>query len=115
VHLSYLLLNCTSRLEDDEQLIREHEGFSEDDQQHIMDVFDELCPPPCLDVLEIERFFGRWFPRWMRSTAAVLLENLRILTMDDLPCCIELPNVMCQLLHNPVSVSIFGAIFSFYI
>jgi hypothetical protein len=63
VHLSYLLLNCTSRLEDDGQLVREDKGFSEEEQQHIVEVFDELCPPPCIDVLEIEGFFGRWFPR----------------------------------------------------
>jgi hypothetical protein len=39
-----------------------------------VEVLDELCPPPCVDVLEIEGFFGRWFPRWMRSTAAVPLK-----------------------------------------
>jgi hypothetical protein len=52
---------------------------------------------PCLDVLEMEGFFGRWFSRWMRSTAAVPLENLRIPTMDDLPCCRVLPNGLCHL------------------
>lgn len=97
VHLSYLLLNCTSKLEDDGQLIRDDETFSEEEQQQIVEVFDDLCPPPCLDVLEIEGFFGRLFPRWMRSTAVVPLENLRILTMDDLPCCTELPNGLCHL------------------
>ncbi|OEL16237.1 putative disease resistance RPP13-like protein 1 [Dichanthelium oligosanthes] len=97
VHLSYLLLNCTSRLEEDDQLVRNDEGFSEEERQRIADVFDELCPPPCLDVLQIEGYFGRWFPRWMASTAAAPLENLRILTMDDLPCCTELPNGLCHI------------------
>jgi hypothetical protein len=46
VHLSYLLLNYTSRLEDDGQLVREDEGFYEEEQQHIVEVYDELCPPP---------------------------------------------------------------------
>ncbi|XP_066339311.1 uncharacterized protein [Miscanthus floridulus] len=31
---------------------------------------------------------------WMMSAAA---ESLRILTMEDLPCCMELPNGLCQL------------------
>jgi hypothetical protein len=98
VHLSYLELSCTSRLKDDTQLVKEDdEGFSEEEQQRIVEVFDELRPPPCLDALEIEGFFGRCFPRWMGPMAAVPLENLRILAMDDLPCCTELPNGLCRL------------------
>ncbi|XP_066341041.1 putative disease resistance protein RGA1 [Miscanthus floridulus] len=82
VHLSYLCLHLTSL---------------EEEQQHIEKVFDELCPPPCLETLEIEGYFGQRLPRWMTSTAIVSLGFLRILTMEDLLYCIELPDSLLQL------------------
>ncbi|CAD6257910.1 unnamed protein product [Miscanthus lutarioriparius] len=80
VHLSYLCLQCTSTHGGAHWLVKQEE------QQQIEKVFDELCPPPCLENLEI---LGNWVP-WK-------LEYSKFLTMDDLPYCTELPDGLYQL------------------
>ncbi|XP_062197801.1 putative disease resistance protein RGA1 [Phragmites australis] len=110
VRLSYLLLSCISRHRDDGRLVKEEESISEKEQQQIEELFDELCPPPCLEFLQIRGYFGRRLPRWMISTTVEPLGCLRILMMEDLPCCTELPDSLCrlpcleflQILHAPV-------------
>ncbi|CAL4982304.1 unnamed protein product [Urochloa decumbens] len=98
VRLTYLNLECASRLGDDGQLVKEEEeGASEKVQQQIEEVFDELCPPSSLENLDIVGYFGQRLPRWMTSTTVGPLQSLRILTMDNLACCMELPNGLCQL------------------
>jgi len=97
IHLSYLLLSCTSRYQDDGQLVNGEEGISEKEQQQIEDLFDELCPPTCLEFLQIRGYFGRQLPRWMRLPTVQPLGCLRILMLEDLPCCTELPDGLCRL------------------
>ncbi|KAG2560393.1 hypothetical protein PVAP13_8KG060500 [Panicum virgatum] len=97
VRLSYLFLECTSRIRHDGRLVKDEEGNPEQQQRQIEEVFNELSPPSGLENLNIEGYFGRWLPRWMMSTAAVPLGSLRILMLDDLTCCTELPNGLCQL------------------
>ncbi|KAL6658410.1 hypothetical protein ACP70R_003996 [Stipagrostis hirtigluma subsp. patula] len=96
VHLSYLSLSCTSRIRDGDRLVKEEEGISEEEQQRIEEVFDELYPPHCLENLNIEGYFGRRLPRWV-TTAVPPFGSLRILTIEDLPCCTELPDGLCRL------------------
>jgi hypothetical protein len=99
-HLTLLSLECTSKLGDDDcQIIEEKEGISENEQRQIEEVFDELCPPSSLENLVINGYFGQGLPRWMKSTevAPAPLLSLRILMMNDLACCTELPNGLCQL------------------
>ncbi|CAD6258009.1 unnamed protein product [Miscanthus lutarioriparius] len=91
VCLSYLYLQCTSSSGGAHQMVKQEE------QQHIEKVFDELCPPPCLEKLAIEGYFIQRLPKWMTSTAIVSLGCLRILFMEDLPYCIELPDSLFQL------------------
>ncbi|XP_066339387.1 disease resistance protein RGA2-like [Miscanthus floridulus] len=91
VCLSYLSLQCTSSSGGAHRLVKQEE------QQHIEKVFDELCPPPCLENLTIEGYIGQRLPRWMTSTAIVSLGCLRNLSMQDLPYCIELPDSLFQL------------------
>ncbi|CAN6374296.1 unnamed protein product [Urochloa humidicola] len=98
VHLTYLSLECNGRLGDSGQLVKEDkEGASEKVQRQIEEVFDELYPPSSLENLAIDGYFGQRLPRWMTSAAIVPLENLRILMMDNLACCMELPSGLCQL------------------
>jgi len=97
VWLSRLCLECTSRIKHDGQLIKDDEGIPEEQQQQIEEVFNELQPPSSLESLEISGYFGQRLPRWMMSTTVMPLGSLRILLMDDLTCCTELPNGLCQL------------------
>ncbi|KAG2556031.1 hypothetical protein PVAP13_8NG086300 [Panicum virgatum] len=97
VRLSRLFLECTSRIEHDGQLVRDEEGIPEEQQQQIEEVFNELQPPSGLENLDISGYFGQRLPRWMMSTTVMPLGSLRILMMDDLACCTELPNGLCQL------------------
>ncbi|CAD6343900.1 unnamed protein product [Miscanthus lutarioriparius] len=94
--LRELALSCTSRLGADGRLEKDKEGDSEKKLQ-IEEVFNELCPPSSLENLHIHGYFGQRLPRWMMSTESMPLESLRILTMDDLACCTELPDGLCQL------------------
>ncbi|XP_066334998.1 putative disease resistance protein RGA1 [Miscanthus floridulus] len=95
--LRHLSLGCTSRPRDDGLLAKEEEGISEKAKRQIEEVFDELCPPLGLENLEIEGYFGERLPRWMMLTAVTPLQSLRILRMDDLTCCTELPSGLSQL------------------
>jgi hypothetical protein len=97
VHLSYLFLDCTSRLGDDGQLVKGKEGILGQEQRQIEEVFDQLCPPPSLANLAIKGFFGQRPPKWMTLTEVMPLGSLKILMMDDLAYCTELPSGLCQL------------------
>ncbi|KAI4974540.1 hypothetical protein ZWY2020_047820 [Hordeum vulgare] len=93
-HLTNLYLQCSSILWVD-GLIKD-EGVSE--QRQIKEVFDGLCPPPTLDFLDMEGYFGRQLPGWMTSTLLPSsLRCLRTLSMEDLACCTQLPDGLCQL------------------
>ncbi|VAI94328.1 unnamed protein product [Triticum turgidum subsp. durum] len=95
-HLISLLLFCTSKLGDD-GLVKRKEGVSEEEQQRIEKVIDKLCPPPGVEDLQINGYFGRQLPSWMMSTSMVPLNNLKTILFNDLACCTQLPNGLCQL------------------
>ncbi|KAF8745051.1 hypothetical protein HU200_013463 [Digitaria exilis] len=92
VYLRTLALICTDTLS-----IRPDEGISENEQQRVEEVFDELCPPLGLEFLLIGGYFGRRLPRWMKSASVVYLRSLRILSLHDLVFSTELPVGLCQL------------------
>ncbi|VAI42164.1 unnamed protein product [Triticum turgidum subsp. durum] len=89
VHITHLNLKCSSVLGDNGMI-------EEEEQQRIEVVFDELCPPPRLEILFVEGYFGRRLPRWMMSSD-LPLNSLRILFICDLACCTQLPDGSCQL------------------
>ncbi|KAK1610185.1 hypothetical protein QYE76_033858 [Lolium multiflorum] len=90
VHLTDLILRCSSRTDDG--LVKD-----EEEERKIVELFDKLCPPPCLDFLEIVGYFGQWLPSWMMSTSAVALESLKTLWMTNLTSCTQLPDGLCKL------------------
>ncbi|XBI32434.1 hypothetical protein VPH35_055887 [Triticum aestivum] len=94
-HLITLTLVCTSKLGDD-GFVKEKEDVSEEEQQRIEKVLDKLCPPPGVEFLQITGYFGRQLPSWMISTSMLSLNNLKTLLFDDLACCRQLPNGLCQ-------------------
>ncbi|CAL4994870.1 unnamed protein product [Urochloa decumbens] len=96
-HLSYLQLACTTSIGGDDQLVIGEECIAENKQRQIEEVFDMLRPPPSLENLGIKGYYGRRIPEWMMSTTAMLLPNLRIVSMHDLVCCRELPSFLYQL------------------
>ncbi|KAL6870761.1 hypothetical protein ACP4OV_014609 [Aristida adscensionis] len=87
LHLCSLLLSCTSR---QGHIFRE-------EKQRIKEVFDKLYPPPCLQYLDIEGYFGWKLPKWLMSAEGVTLRSLRIIILRDLPFCTELPDGLCLL------------------
>jgi Leucine-rich repeat (LRR) protein len=96
--LSYLSLHCTSRLGDDGLLVKEEEGISDKEMRQIEEVFDELCPPLGLEHLIIQGYFGERLPRWMMPAAVVMpYRSLRILMINDLAYCTDLPSGLNQL------------------
>ncbi|VAI94382.1 unnamed protein product [Triticum turgidum subsp. durum] len=96
MHLISLYMHYTSKLGDD-GLIKEKECVSEEEQQRIEKVHDKLCPPPTVEYVQIDGYFGRQLPIWMMSTSMAPLNNLNTLLINDLACCIQLPNGLCQL------------------
>jgi hypothetical protein len=58
-HPRNLKLSCTSRQRDGDPLLEEDENTSNNGQQQIEEMFDELCPPQSLESLNIEGYFGR--------------------------------------------------------
>ena len=91
VRLSYLFLEGTSTRGGAHRLVKEVE------QQQIQKVFDELCPPPCLETLFIKGYFSQQLPMWMMPPEISSLGRLRNLWMVDLPYCTELPDGLWQL------------------
>ncbi|XP_044979300.1 disease resistance RPP13-like protein 4 [Hordeum vulgare subsp. vulgare] len=85
--LTYLALKCGSRVGD----------VSDPEKQILEAVFDAFCPQPCIEQIIIERYFGRRLPGWMASTAMVPLESLKLLCLEHLPCCTQLPDGLCRL------------------
>nr|XP_029116729.1 putative disease resistance RPP13-like protein 1 [Elaeis guineensis] len=81
--LSSLELHCTPVLHP-----------SEEKMKRIEEVFEELHPPPSLEQLQIDNYFGREFPKWMAETSSsssILFPNLRQLVLNGYRYCERFP------------------------
>ncbi|CAL5088318.1 unnamed protein product [Urochloa decumbens] len=85
-HLRYLSLECTTRIGNGNQI----KDITKEEKHQIEDVFEELCPPPCLEHLSLVGFFGQRLPKWM-SSGKTALKNLRALKLEDCTNCEQLP------------------------
>lgn len=94
-NLTKLLLRCGGRVGDG--LVQGGISESKEEVQIIEAVFDALCPQPSIKQIFIERYFGSRLPGWMASTAMVPLESLKLLCLQHLPCCTQLPDGLCRL------------------
>jgi hypothetical protein len=78
-------------------------GGREDGQQHkqqsvIEEVLEKLCPPTCIENFTLSGgYVGRQLPNWMCAPASVDFKSLRYLWLQNLPCCIHLPDGLCCL------------------
>ncbi|KAF7051818.1 hypothetical protein CFC21_060013 [Triticum aestivum] len=93
--LTVLALKCGGRV--GHGLVQGEVSESKEEEQIIEAVFDVLCPQPCIEQINIDRYFGRRLPGWMTSTVMVPLESLKILVLKHLPCCTQLPDGLCRL------------------
>uniref|UniRef100_A0A0D3FSS2 NB-ARC domain-containing protein n=1 Tax=Oryza barthii TaxID=65489 RepID=A0A0D3FSS2_9ORYZ len=78
-HLTSLWLRCTT---------------TEGNELQSQEVFDDLCPSPSLEHLTITGYFGCRLPKWLMS---MVLDNLRMLKLENLQSCTELPYSLGQL------------------
>ncbi|KAJ1278874.1 hypothetical protein BS78_04G112500 [Paspalum vaginatum] len=84
-HLRYLSLECTTRCNENQAKDILHE-----EKHQIENIFEELCPPTCLENLSLVGFFGQQLPKWM-SSGEVTLKYLRALKLEDCTYCEQLP------------------------
>ncbi|KAJ0974316.1 hypothetical protein J5N97_016281 [Dioscorea zingiberensis] len=80
--LEFLRLYCTLKT------------YTEQEINRIEQVFDELCPPSCLEKLIINGYFGARYPMWM-STRSVhnCLVDLIFLMLSNCKSCPTLPSL----------------------
>nr|UBY07440.1 NBS-LRR disease resistance protein [Dasypyrum villosum] len=92
--LKYLELNCYKDEKEEEDKMRQ---IGLEQQERIEVVFDELCPPPRLEVLTIQRYFGRRLPNWLQSPEATTFKSLKSIMLEDITYCTRLPDGLCRI------------------
>ncbi|XP_073106970.1 putative disease resistance protein RGA3 [Elaeis guineensis] len=90
-HLLDLRMYCTLPSSSSDMQQPRANDYEEEEIKRIGEVFEELCPPPCLELVEIFGYFGHEFPSWMRTPSSSLLPNLRRLYLNNCALCRRLP------------------------
>ncbi|CAL4935322.1 unnamed protein product [Urochloa decumbens] len=85
-HLRELDLIFTSRFGEYREV---EDCISEEEHKRIEEVLANLCPPTCIESLDIKGYFARGLPQWMRTMSA--FRNLSWLALQDYTCCTQLP------------------------
>jgi hypothetical protein len=91
-HLVDLDLIFTSRLGENGEV---KDDIRAEEHKRIEEVLANLCPPTCIETLDIIGYFARELPQWMRTMSA--FGSLRLLMLEDYACCTQLPNGLGQL------------------
>jgi Leucine-rich repeat (LRR) protein len=92
-HLSYLEFNYSSAGDGEVEQQRQQSVIQEE-------VLEKLYPPTSsLENLTVEGgYAGRKLPNWMHAPASAAdFKSLRFLTLENLPCCTQLPEGLCCL------------------
>ncbi|XP_039141620.1 putative disease resistance protein RGA3 [Dioscorea cayenensis subsp. rotundata] len=107
-HLKTVVLCCTPNVG----------GCNQQKMDRIVQVFDELCPPKCLDRLQILNYFGEKYPQWMSSnsisTALLELTSLQLINcynFPQLPQLGQLPQLKYLKIQGATSVISIGCEF----
>lgn len=86
LHLRYLSLECTTGPGDGSKVGE----ITSEEKYQIKDVFEALCPPPCVENVSLIGFFGKQLPNWI-SSGQTALRNLRALKLENCIYCEQLP------------------------
>ena len=92
-HLDYLELHWSSS----GFMGRRGETNMQQQQRVVKEVIEKLSPPSSTRHIDIEGYFGSPLPNWIMVPATWVFKSLRILRMDKLHYCTQLPNGLCQL------------------
>ncbi|XP_038974473.1 putative disease resistance protein At3g14460 [Phoenix dactylifera] len=92
-HLVYLYLYCTLPSSSSDVQLPHANDYEEEDINRIREVFEELRPPPCIEVLLIDGYFGLEFPNWMMTPSSSSFRNLRRLDLTNCALCRQLPRL----------------------
>nr|CAD1843650.1 unnamed protein product [Ananas comosus var. bracteatus] len=85
--LKKLAVYCTPQTER-----AEAPPYTEEEISKIEDTFEKLHPPPCLETLWIDNFYGRQISSWMLSSSlGTYLPYLTYVSFIGLPLCSQLP------------------------
>lgn len=66
-------------------------SYEQEATERITEVFEELCPPRCLETLRIRGYFGRSYPSWMMNDLPSSLPSLTRLELEKCDFCERLP------------------------
>ncbi|KAL6637113.1 hypothetical protein ACP70R_024685 [Stipagrostis hirtigluma subsp. patula] len=91
-HLERLELMFTSKLGDNGEV---EDNINKEEHERIEEVLANLCPPTCIQQLDMKGYYGRGLPKWMRTMAT--FGSLRRLDLVDYACCAQLPKGLGQL------------------
>nr|XP_029118818.1 putative disease resistance protein RGA3 [Elaeis guineensis] len=75
-HLVELEMHCTLSSSSSDVQQPGANDYGKEEIKRIEEVFEELHPPPCLEVLGISGYFGHEFPGWMMTPSPSSLRNL---------------------------------------
>jgi len=77
--------------------LRDETNKQQQQQRVVEEVIEVLSPPSSIRHLHMEGYFGSRLPNWMMVPATCGFKSLRILRMDKLHYCTQLPDGLCQL------------------